>query len=64
MYEWDETKRAKNLANYGLDFALIEAFDWEQAIIEKMNAGTMRQSDTGRLVTSVTACMPPFLRSA
>jgi uncharacterized DUF497 family protein len=35
MYEWDETKRAKNLANYGLDFALIEAFDWEQAIMEK-----------------------------
>jgi uncharacterized protein (DUF4415 family) len=35
MYEWDETKRAKNLANHGLDFALIEAFDWEQAIIEK-----------------------------
>jgi uncharacterized protein len=35
MYEWDETKRAKNLANHGLDFAVIEAFDWEQAIIEK-----------------------------
>jgi hypothetical protein len=35
MYDWDETKRAKNLANHGVDFALIEAFDWEQAIIEK-----------------------------
>jgi hypothetical protein len=29
-----------------------------------MNAGTMRKSDTGRLVKSMTACMPPFLRSA
>jgi uncharacterized DUF497 family protein len=35
MYDWDETKRAKNLANHGVDFALIEAFDWEHAIIEK-----------------------------
>jgi uncharacterized protein len=35
MYDWEETKRAKNLANQGVDFALIEAFDWEQAIIEK-----------------------------
>jgi uncharacterized protein len=35
MYDWDETKRAKNLANHGVDFAIIEAFDWEQAIIEK-----------------------------
>jgi uncharacterized DUF497 family protein len=35
MYDWDETKRAKNLANHGVDFALIEAFDWDQAIIEK-----------------------------
>jgi uncharacterized DUF497 family protein len=65
MYEWDETKRAKNLANHGLDFALIEAFDWEQAIIEKDERRDLRKSETGRLVTSVTACMPPpFLRSA
>jgi hypothetical protein len=35
LFEWDETKRAKNLANQGLDFALIEAFNWELAIIEK-----------------------------
>ena len=35
MYEWDETKRTKNLANHGVDFALIEAFDWEQAVVEK-----------------------------
>jgi uncharacterized DUF497 family protein len=35
MYEWDETKREKNLANHGVDFALIETLDWEQAVIEK-----------------------------
>jgi uncharacterized protein len=34
MYEWDETKRKKNLANHGVDFSAIESFDWEQAIVE------------------------------
>jgi uncharacterized protein len=35
MYEWDEAKRKKNLANHGVDFSAIESFDWEQSIVEK-----------------------------
>ena len=35
MYELDETKRKKNLANHGVDFSAIESFDWEQAIVER-----------------------------
>jgi uncharacterized protein len=34
VYEWDETKREKNLAIDGVDFSAIELFDWEDAIVE------------------------------
>ena len=27
-YEWDEAKRQSNIAKHGIDFALIEEFDW------------------------------------
>lgn len=27
-YEWDETKRARNLRKHGLDFASAARFDW------------------------------------
>ena len=64
MYEWDETKRAKNLADHGVDFALIEAFDWEQAIIEKDERRDYAEERYRALGYTVTACMPPFLRSA
>ena len=32
MYEWDEVKRITNLAKHGVDFATMEAFEWESAI--------------------------------
>jgi uncharacterized DUF497 family protein len=32
MYEWDEAKRRENLRKHGVDFAIVEAFDWERAI--------------------------------
>ena len=32
MYEWDELKRVTNLAKHGVDFASMEAFEWEGAI--------------------------------
>jgi uncharacterized DUF497 family protein len=32
-FEWDETKRAANLAKHGLDFAAVERFDWSAAVI-------------------------------
>lgn len=33
MYEWDEAKRRENLRKHGVDFAVVEGFAWEQAII-------------------------------
>lgn len=32
-FEWDETKRALNLAKHGLDFGDVTSFAWDQAII-------------------------------
>jgi len=31
-YEWDEDKRAANLAKHGVDFEEAERFDWSLAI--------------------------------
>jgi uncharacterized DUF497 family protein len=33
VYEWDETKRAKNLAKHGVDFAAATDFDWTAAVV-------------------------------
>lgn len=33
IYEWDETKRADNLAKHGIDFAIVEGFEWDTAVI-------------------------------
>ena len=32
-FEWDEAKRAANLAKHGVDFAAVESFDFESAIV-------------------------------
>lgn len=32
MYEWDEAKRQANLRKHGVDFALVEQFEWEYSI--------------------------------
>jgi hypothetical protein len=32
VYQWDETKRQANLRKHGVDFALVEHFEWEHAI--------------------------------
>ena len=34
VYEWDETKRQINLGKHGVDFAQVEAFEWETALRE------------------------------
>ncbi|MCG6902614.1 MAG: BrnT family toxin [Rhodobacter sp.] len=31
VYEWDETKRAANLATHGIDFEQARALEWETA---------------------------------
>lgn len=33
MIEWDEAKRAANLAKHKTDFVIAERFDWETAIV-------------------------------
>jgi hypothetical protein len=33
-FEWDEWKRAANLAKHGLDFADVARFDWDRAAVE------------------------------
>lgn len=31
-FEWDEAKRAANLAKHGVDFEAVREFDWETAV--------------------------------
>jgi uncharacterized DUF497 family protein len=37
QYEWDESKRAANLAKHGVDFIEAEAFDWQKALESQDN---------------------------
>ena len=32
MFEWDEEKRAANLAKHGVDFAVVQRIDWSAAL--------------------------------
>jgi uncharacterized DUF497 family protein len=44
-YEWDENKRAANLAKHGVDFIDAEHFDWSlaiEAIDDRFNYGEDR----------------------
>lgn len=45
MFEWDEAKRRTNLAKHGIDFADVEGFDFETALIgpdERQDYGERR----------------------
>ena len=45
MYEWNETKRKSNLSKHGVDFAAVEAFVWEEALVipdNRKNYGELR----------------------
>ncbi len=35
IYEWDETKRASNIAKHGIDFEEVRSFDWDTALIRE-----------------------------
>ena len=39
QYEWDEAKRQSNAQKHGIDFAAVEAFDWEAALVERSERG-------------------------
>ncbi|MBF0544325.1 MAG: BrnT family toxin [Candidatus Riflebacteria bacterium] len=32
-YEWDKAKRMKNIQKHGVDFTLVENFDWNTALV-------------------------------
>jgi hypothetical protein len=32
MYEWDEAKRQENLRKHGVDFSIVDGFDWLSSI--------------------------------
>ena len=34
MYEWDAGKRQANLAKHGVDFADMDAFEWDTAALD------------------------------
>ncbi len=34
MYQWDEDKRRGNLTKHGVDFVDMEAFEWENAVVD------------------------------
>ena len=47
-YEWNEAKKAKNLALHGVDFASIERFDWDLALtIDQQHDGEIRHLSYG-----------------
>ena len=35
IYEWDEAKRASNLAKHGIDFEEVRSFDWDKALMQE-----------------------------
>ena len=40
MYEWDEAKRRSNQIKHNVDFTVIEAFDWNTALINASQHGS------------------------
>ncbi len=53
-FEWDEKKRAANLAKHGVDFAAAEEFDFESALVipdERRNYGEARSAALGHIGT-------------
>lgn len=38
-YDWDEAKRAANLAERGIDFAAAYDFDWDNATVVPSDRG-------------------------
>ena len=50
MWDWDDAKRRANLARHGVDFVVVEHFDWERAMIEpdlRYDYGEPRMAATG-----------------
>ena len=49
-YEWDQAKRAENRNKHGVDFAEIEHFQWDSALVERSDRhGEERYTGVGYL---------------
>ena len=49
-YDWDEAKRAANIAQHKVDFTAVYEFDWETAVVDfddRENYGELRERATG-----------------
>jgi uncharacterized protein len=52
LYAWDERKRASNLRKHGVDFAIVQDFDFEMALVlrdDRKNYGEERYSAYGTI---------------
>ncbi len=55
-YDWDARKRTANRPKHGVDFAVVEQFDWENAIVaddRHRDYGEQRRIAIGRIGTRV-----------
>jgi uncharacterized DUF497 family protein len=49
-YDWDEAKRAANIADHKLDFTAVYEFDWDTAVFivdDREDYGELRESAIG-----------------
>jgi uncharacterized DUF497 family protein len=49
-YDWNETKRAANIADHRIDFTAIYEFDWDTAVFtidDREDYGELRESAIG-----------------
>jgi uncharacterized DUF497 family protein len=43
-YQWDDNKNTINIAQHGIDFSLMEDFDWDSALVASDNAHSQDES--------------------
>ncbi len=49
-YEWDEDKRKQSRLKHGIDFAIVENFDWSTALVtvdDREDYGELREIAVG-----------------
>jgi uncharacterized DUF497 family protein len=65
LYSWDERKRASNLRKHGVDFAIVQNFDFEAALVlrdDRKNYGEERYRAYGSISERLHALV--FTRSS
>ena len=52
LYAWDERKRTSNFRKHGVDFAIVQNFDFETALVlrdDRKNYGEVRYRAYGKI---------------